>query len=238
MESASHFTIEKISEDLYCIQENISDVNSIYRNDPLNLYLLLGTHTALLLDTGCGLNPLKPLVEKLIEGRDLLVFNSHAHWDHVLGNEEFEIVYIHENEVSEISRPYDLSGSPEIFSRYADRDFMIPPAKNIKPLHDGDIFDLGAKKIEVIHAPGHSPGSICLRSSENQLFTGDVVYYGDQFLPNKEGIPQVIDTLTMLIEICKERNVQALYPSHQQTPCDITLLIELRGWIKRIDKFF
>lgn len=41
---------------------------------------------------------------------------------------------------------------------------------------DGDVFDLGGRRLEVIHTPGHSPGSICLLDKENRLlFTGDTV---------------------------------------------------------------
>lgn len=239
MNFSDHFTVKTFSEDLYCIQEDISDVNPIYTNDPLNLYLIMGTHTALLLDTGCGLSPLKPIVNKLIDERKLLVLNSHAHWDHVLGNNEFEEVFIHEKEAFKVSKAYDLSGSKEIFADcYADRDFSIPPAENIKTLQDGDKFDLGSIEVEVVHAPGHSPGSICLLKNNNELFTGDVAYYGDQFLPNRQRIPKVINTLSMLIELCKENQISTLYPSHQKTPCDINLLYDLREGIKKIDELW
>jgi len=178
-----HFKIVKHKDYLYVIQEDISIVHSAYTNDPLNMYLILGNHSALLIDTGCGISPLKPIVDKLIGSRKLLVFNSHAHWDHVLGNEEFGEVYIHENEEKIVSEPYDLSNSKELFAKYyANRNFSIPPAKIIKKLRNGDIFDLGNIRIKVIHAPGHSSGSICLLTNKNELFTGDVAYYGDHFL--------------------------------------------------------
>ncbi len=49
---SNHFLISKHKPYLYVIKENISLVHPVYTNDPLNIYLLLGTHTALLLDTG------------------------------------------------------------------------------------------------------------------------------------------------------------------------------------------
>ena len=61
-----HFKIVKHKDYLHVIQENISIVHSAYTNDPLNMYLILGNHSALLIDTGCGISPLKPIVDKLI----------------------------------------------------------------------------------------------------------------------------------------------------------------------------
>ncbi len=233
------FKIKKLKNYLYAIQENISVVHPVYTNDPLNIYLLLGSHTALLIDTGCGLSPLKPIVNKLIGKRKLLVFNSHAHWDHILGNHEFDEVYIHENEAFIISNPYDLSHSKEIFGKcYAKRNFTIPPCKVIKTLRDGDSFDLGEIKIKVIHAPGHSPGSICVLTNTGELFTGDVAYYGDQFLPRPRFFPIVLDSLSKLIKICEEHKSIELYPSHRQTPCDKTLLFDLFNGIKNIQNLW
>ena len=233
-----HFKVSKHKDYLYVIKENISVVHPAYRNDPLNMYLLLGTHTALLLDTGCGLYPLKPVVDELIGERNLLVFNTHAHWDHILGNEEFGEVYIHENEAYIISKPYDLSflkDSPcEIVRKYEEKDFSIPPAEVINTFRDGDIFDLGGISVRIIHTPGHSPGSICLLISTDELFTSDVAYYGDQFLPKRKSFPKVLITLSKLIELCEKQKDLELYPSHRKYPCDKTLLTDLYNGIKNI----
>jgi len=233
-----HFEISKHKDYLYVIKENISLVHPAYTNDPLNIYLLLGSHTALLLDTGCGLSPIKPTVDDLIGKRKLLVFNTHYHWDHPLGNVEFEEIYIHENEVEIVSKPYDVSyfkDSPnEIVKVYAEQNFLIPPAKTIKPLKDGDKFDLGDIEVKVLHCPGHSPGSICLLTNTGELFTSDVAYYGDQFLPKREDFDIVLKTLSKLIKLCEQNNQIELYPSHRQYPCDITLLTDLHAGIKNI----
>ena len=233
-----HFETEKYKDYLYVIKENISLVHPVYTNDPLNMYLLLGTHSALLLDTGCGLFPLKPIIDELIGERTLIVFNTHYHWDHPLGNVEFGEVYIHENEVKRVSKPYDVSyfeDSPnEIVNVYAKQNFLIPPADVIKPLIDGDIFDLGGIQVEIIHCPGHSPGSICLLTSKKELFTSDVAYYGDQFLPIREEFPIVLNSLSKLIDLCESQEIKELYPSHRRYPCDKSLLSDLYSGIKNI----
>lgn len=237
-ENIQYFEATKHKDYLYVIKENISVVHPAYRNDPLNMYLLLGTHIALLLDTGCGLYPLKPVVDELIGERNLLVFNTHAHWDHVLGNEEFGEVYIHTKEVNFISIPYDMSylkDSPcEIVKKYEEKNFLISPAQNINTLKDGDVFNLGEINVKIIHTPGHSPGSICLLTSTGELFTSDVAYYGDQFLPKRKDFPKVLMTLSKLIELCEKQKDLELYPSHREYPCDKTLLTDLYNGIKNI----
>jgi glyoxylase-like metal-dependent hydrolase (beta-lactamase superfamily II) len=52
----------------------------------------------------------------------------------------------------------------------------------VKPstlLEDGDVIDIGGRILEVIHTPGHSPGSISLLDKKNRiLFTGDTYFPG------------------------------------------------------------
>lgn len=46
-------------------------------------------------------------------------------------------------------------------------------------MEDGGVFEVADVSLEVIHAPGHTPGSVCLYSEELEaLFTGDVVDAG------------------------------------------------------------
>jgi glyoxylase-like metal-dependent hydrolase (beta-lactamase superfamily II) len=238
----NHFKINRIKNYIYVIKENISLLYDVYTNDPLNIYLILGSQKALLLDTGCGLFPLKSKIKQLIGDRDLLVFNSHYHWDHPLGNYEFDEVYIHEAEVPFISKPYDVSffkDSPkELVNIYAKRNYLIPQAKKVNALNDEDEFSLGNLEVKVIHCPGHSPGSICIITSNGELFIGDVAYYGDQFLPKREELPIVLKSLSKLIDLCKKQDITELYPSHRISPCDRTLLTDLYEGIKNIENLW
>lgn len=46
-------------------------------------------------------------------------------------------------------------------------------------LQEGDVVDLGDRAFEVLHLPGHSPGSIDLYERSTQtLFSGDAIYDG------------------------------------------------------------
>ena len=48
-----------------------------------------------------------------------------------------------------------------------------------KYLHDGDIITFGHTKLEAIHVPGHSPGSLVYYcKADNCMFSGDVLFQG------------------------------------------------------------
>jgi len=50
-----------------------------------------------------------------------------------------------------------------------------------RELEDGDVVEAGALRLEVLHTPGHTPGSICLYvDSEGgpHLFSGDTLFAG------------------------------------------------------------
>ena len=56
-------------------------------------------------------------------------------------------------------------------------DVCAPPAARL--LADGDTVEAGAIVLEVIHTPGHTPGSICLYAAAGaQLFSGDTLFAG------------------------------------------------------------
>jgi glyoxylase-like metal-dependent hydrolase (beta-lactamase superfamily II) len=62
---------------------------------------------------------------------------------------------------------FDLDGTPRT------------PAPPTRVLVEGDVVDLGDRVFEVLHLPGHSPGSIGLwNAREGLLFSGDAVYDG------------------------------------------------------------
>ncbi|MGN0037951.1 MAG: MBL fold metallo-hydrolase [Coriobacteriales bacterium] len=49
-------------------------------------------------------------------------------------------------------------------------------------LETGDAVELGGLRFEVLHTPGHTPGSICLYcAQEKALFAGDTLFAGGRF---------------------------------------------------------
>jgi len=84
-------------------------------------------------------------------------------------------------------------------------------------VRDGDVLNLGGLKIDVIHTPGHTPGSICLLV-DKKLITGDTLFVGGcgrVDLPGgsaEELYHSLFDRLMML-----EEDV-AVYPGHDYGP--------------------
>jgi glyoxylase-like metal-dependent hydrolase (beta-lactamase superfamily II) len=61
----------------------------------VNSFLVAGRERAVLIDSGLGIADIRPVVESLTD-LDVMVANTHHHWDHVGGNAPFEEVAIHE----------------------------------------------------------------------------------------------------------------------------------------------
>ena len=155
-----------------------------------NMWHVRGRDRDLLVDTGLGHFPLRANMPMLGADRPLLCVASHAHFDHIGGHHEFAERWVHEAEADILADP-----RPEwtLAAGYADeRMFIRPPrgwetaAYRVKPapatglLADGDVIDLGDRRFEVIHTPGHSPGGIALyEAATGTLIAGDIVYDGE-----------------------------------------------------------
>lgn len=176
----------------------------LYRieNSAVFMDLIVGSHHALLFDTGYGYGDLKALVRSITE-LPLYVLNSHGHVDHACGNAQFGVAFIHpadmelcrihngpqmrkaELEVAEVPLDFDL-----------ETHLTLGPGA-LKSVAEGDIFDLGGVTLEVLHLPGHTAGSIGLWCPERKL-----LYVGDAmncfvwlFLPESTSLDVYIETL-------------------------------------------
>ncbi len=236
------FEVIKQKEYLYIIRERLDEIDPRFLTTYTNLYLILGPDKALLIDTGSGLFPLKPTVDKLIEKRELLVINTHSHFDHRGSNDEFETIFIHENEVKNASMPFDISilkdSSKKIVNRYSNKKFIYQPSITVEPLKDGDRFDLGDISVEIIHTPGHSIGSISLLTSKGELFTGDTAHYGTMYLPKKKEFPMILNSISRLKDLFDVNIAQEIYPSHEQFAVGRELLDNLYDGINNIENIW
>ncbi|MFW9784498.1 MAG: hypothetical protein ACFFFB_19615, partial [Candidatus Heimdallarchaeota archaeon] len=70
------FEVIRHKDYLFVIREKLENIDPRFYTKFDNLFLILGSHSALLIDTGCGLFPLKPILCEIINDRKLLVINT------------------------------------------------------------------------------------------------------------------------------------------------------------------
>ena len=198
-----------------------------YVNDLLqcNMWHVRGRDRDLLVDTGLGIASLTEAAGDLFAA-DLMAVATHTHTDHMGGMHEFAKRAVHAAEVDTISNVegvlhLDLSTADEatlaaidswgydvrggILTAVPHDGFELDgpqrhPAPPTRVLEHGDVIDLGDRAFEVLHVPGHSPGSIALwEASTGLLFSGDAVYDGP-LLDEIEGadIATYVDTMRRL----------------------------------------
>jgi len=102
------------------------------------------------------------------------VVNTHAHADHTCGNRailsktDAQLV-IHQDDADQLT-----SGRNKAFSLTLGKKPSPGPDMRVK---GGDSLVIGNETLQIIHTPGHSPGSMCLYGDGN-LFTGDTLFVG------------------------------------------------------------
>lgn len=146
-----------------------------------NCYLLgdPATLQAIVVDPGDDAETILELIAK--HGLTLgLTVATHAHFDHVMAAEALRLAtdapfYLHVDDVEL------LDWIPASLELFLGRNDGTAPQVNGR-LKDGDELKVGESGLEVIHTPGHSPGSICLVSGpvggERLLFSGDTLFAG------------------------------------------------------------
>ena len=154
-----------------------------------NIWHVRGRERDLLIDSGMGLRPLAPYIAAIAE-KPVLAVATHSHVDHIGGHHEFVERAVHRAEAETLGSPdrrntiADPYLSAEMFVGAAPPGFVVAtycvrPAPATRLLAEGDMIDLGDRAFEVLHLPGHSPGSIALwEAATGILFSGDTVYDG------------------------------------------------------------
>lgn len=184
------------SDDWFRVYESAPGVYSIvepYQFQETISHLIVGEQRAVLFDTGLGLVPIRPVIERLTK-LPVTVLNSHTHYDHVGGNQEFF-------EVLAIDTDYTRANMAGFGHARIAEDLVAeafcqgpPPGVHLSSFHtpawqasrfveDGETLELGGRRLEVLHVPGHTPDAIALLDEEHRLlFTGDTYYDAELWL--------------------------------------------------------
>ncbi len=144
-------------------------------------YLIEGQHTALLFDAGPGVRDISEPVKSLTK-LPVIALPSHMHFDHTGNLHRFGNVALAD---LPILRACEKNGvfhaSDELFLGYYE-GMVWKPVRVSQWLPIGAEIDLGQRKLEVIHTPGHSPESISLLDSQaGIMFAADYVYPGSLY---------------------------------------------------------
>jgi glyoxylase-like metal-dependent hydrolase (beta-lactamase superfamily II) len=107
------------------------------------------------------------------EGRSpVAVLATHGHFDHIgaaaeLCGDDLPL-YIHEADVQALTDPAAWGAG-----------FQTPPVpvKDVRTVVDGDVLSFAGFRIEVIHTPGHTPGS-AIFLTDGWVLSGDLVFAG------------------------------------------------------------
>lgn len=178
------YSVRRLDDGVTAISEPY--IQEFYR---CNVWHVRGRDRDMLVDSGMGVVSLREWVP-LVTERDLIAVASHTHFDHIGCHHEFECRAVHAAEADLLANPTrqntlaDPYVTDEIFDAlppepYCSQCYAVKKAPATRILEDGDVIDLGDRRFEVIHTPGHSPGGIALYEKATEiLFSGDIVYDG------------------------------------------------------------
>ena len=160
------------------------------------IYLIEGNERTILLDAGTKIDGLRKIVED-ITSKPITLIATHVHPDHTgSAINDFEEIWI--NAGDEVNVP----------------QFMADYKGKVNFLEDGQVFDLGGRRIEVIFTPGHTPGSATFFEMEGRKwgYSGDAFGSGNLLLTTN--FSTLLATTTRIESYMKRHGIEKMYPGH------------------------
>jgi len=137
------------------------------------------TNECAIIDAGCYFENEIQELDRFIAEKQLnpvRLINTHCHFDHIMGVTHCRSKYhlqfeIHPNEevlIEQAAEHGDLFGIP-----------MEPVDAPDLFFKEGDQINFGNSYLQIIEAPGHSPGGVAFYNPEQKiLIAGDILFYG------------------------------------------------------------
>ncbi len=206
-----------------------------------NIWHVRGRDRDLLVDTGLGIASLRDEIANLCD-KPIIAVATHIHYDHVGCLHEFENRIMHRieaplmdpyNDFTELiagnfppgalaefgKTGYEIDDGPLLdaipHASFEPENFAITSTRPTREVDEGDIVDLGDRSFEVMHLPGHSPGSMGLwEQKTGTLFSGDSIYDGPllDMLPESD-VAAYIETIKRL----REMPVAVVHGGHEMS---------------------
>ncbi len=177
-----------------------------------NCYILKSGNELAVIDPGGDGAEIVRRVEEM-EGTLKFVINTHGHIDHIAANGEVTAGYpaeilVHELDASMLTVP-DMNLSTLM-------GMVVSSPAPSRLLREGDEIEIGSERLQVVHTPGHTPGSICL-IGDNYAFTGDTLFLDSVGRVDFPGGSEraMRESLARLQRILRQEMM--LYPGHG--PC-------------------
>ena len=173
------------------------------------LYLLFGTDTALLLDSGAignpSVSPVRATVDAIIDqwlldngqtSIDLVVAHTHSHGDHTAGDSQF------------FGRPNTTIVGTSLSAVTTFFGITHWPTEIV-------CFDLGGRALEVVPIPGHESRSIAIYDPATAiLLTGDSLYPGFLFISGQSNWSTYRASIARLATFALARPISHVLGTH------------------------
>lgn len=144
-------------------------------------------------------------------GKPVGILLTHGHFDHILA-------------VEEVINKYKIP----VYACRAEQQMLLEPSMNMSGhygngcsikaeelLDDLQVFEAAGFSVQMIHTPGHTPGSCCYYlKDEKVLFSGDTLFYGSVGRTDFPGgsTAQIVRSLHKLVDSLPEET--EVYPGH------------------------
>ena len=130
-----------------------------------------GSDEAIVIDPGFEPRRILNLIEQARK-RPAAVLATHGHYDHVGAAADVcgddVPFFIHQDDALAMT-------DPEAWG--AGMPVPITTPKDVRTFSEGDVLEFAGVALQVLHTPGHTPGSSCFQAPE-LLFSGDLVFRG------------------------------------------------------------
>lgn len=154
--------------------------NFVFNPISVNTYVIYNeSNDCVIVDAGnCKINEDNILFDFIDKKqlKPLMILNTHAHIDHILGNystsKKYQIpLASHPDGLDYFKTAYAYAGAFGI--NYDDDNTVFPTIE----LFDKQIINIGEDELQVIHTPGHAKGCCCFYNKrQGFLITGDTLF--------------------------------------------------------------